>query len=147
MPVTGQQVTYQHAHQREARPAVGESVGQRAAAYAKTLEWVPYRYGGTGRSGLDCSGLTQDVYAHVGIGIPRTAGDQFRRFRRISQARARDGDLVFFHDTSNPSSFVYHVGLYEGGTSMIAASYRAGRVIWESFRWAGNTVTFGTITP
>jgi hypothetical protein len=29
---------------------------------------------------------------------------------------------------------------------MVAASPDAGRVTWESFTWAGNTVTFGTIT-
>jgi hypothetical protein len=34
----------------------------------------------------------------------------------------------------------------EGGRDMVAASTGAGRVMGESFAWAGNTVTFGTIT-
>jgi hypothetical protein len=38
------------------------------------------------------------------------------------------------------------VGIYEGGPDMIVASTGAGHVIRESFAWAGNTVTFGTIT-
>jgi cell wall-associated NlpC family hydrolase len=107
---------------------------------------VPYVYGGTSRSGFDCSGLTQYVYRHLGKNIRRTAEEQFREFRRISKARAWSGDLVFFHETSDPNSYVYHVGIYEGGHDMVAASTGADRVIRESFAWAGNTVTFGTIT-
>ena len=133
------------------RPAVSQrsaylSFDQRAATYVKSLEGVRYRYGGTSRSGFDCSGLTQYVYAHTGKSISRTAQGQFRQFRRISKAQAWGGDLVFFHTNSNPASYVYHVAIYEGGNSMVAASSGAGHVIWESFAWAGNTVTFGTIT-
>jgi cell wall-associated NlpC family hydrolase len=133
------------------RPAVTQrsaylSFDQRAATYVKSLQGVPYRYGGASRSGFDCSGLTQYVYAHTGKSISRTAQAQFRQFRRIGKSQAWGGDLVFFHDNSNPSSPVYHVGVYEGGNSMVAASPDAGRVTWESFTWAGNTVTFGTIT-
>lgn len=136
----------QAAHQRSARPVAHMSFDQRAATYVKSLEGVPYRYGGSSRAGFDCSGLTQYVYGHFGKSIARTAEGQFREFRPISKARAWGGDLVFFHDNSNPASYVYHVGVYEGGTSMVAASPSAGRVIGESFSWAGNTVTFGTIT-
>ena len=77
----------------------------------------PYAYGGTSPAGFDCSGLTQCVYRHTGHGkrIPRIAEDQFLQFKRISHAAARPGDLVFFHETSDPSSYVYHVGVYEGG--------------------------------
>ena len=142
----GQQKVHQQAYQRNARPAVYESFDQQAATYVKSLERIPYRYGGTSRGGFDCSGLTQYVYAHLGKSISRTAEGQYRQFRRISKARAWGGDLVFFHDNSNPASYVYHVGIYEGGNSMVAASSGAGHVIWESFAWAGNTVTFGTIT-
>jgi peptidoglycan DL-endopeptidase CwlO len=123
-----------------------QSFNQKAASYVKALEGVPYVYGGTSRSGFDCSGLTQYVYRRLGKGIWRTAEEQFQEFRRISKARARAGDLVFFHETSDPNSYVYHVGIYEGGDGMVVASTGAGHVIRESFAWAGNTITFGTIT-
>lgn len=123
-----------------------QSFNQKAATYVKTLEGVPYVYGGTSRSGIDCSGLTQYVYRRLGKKIRRTAEEQFREFRRISKARAWGGDLVFFHETRDLNSYVYHVGIYEGGHGMVAASTGAGHVIRESFAWAGNTVTFGTIT-
>jgi cell wall-associated NlpC family hydrolase len=108
----------------------------------------PYAYGGTTTAGFDCSGLTQFVYRHAGGGkrIDRTAEDQFRQFRQISHSTARPGDLVFFHETSDPASLVYHVGVYEGGDDMVAAATYGQGVVLQSFTWGGNTVTFGTIT-
>jgi cell wall-associated NlpC family hydrolase len=67
-------------------------------------------------------------------------------FKRISHAAARPGDLVFFHDTSDPSSYVYHVGVYEGGNDIVAATTYGEGVQLQPFAWAGNTVTFGTMT-
>lgn len=123
-----------------------QSFNQRAATYVKSLEGAPYVYGGTSPSGFDCSGLTQYVYRHLGKRIQRTAEEQFLQFRRISKARAWGGDLVFFHVSSDPNSYVYHVGVYEGGNDMVAATTYGGGVEWQSFTWAGDTVTFGTIT-
>jgi peptidoglycan DL-endopeptidase CwlO len=117
-----------------------------AAAYATRLEGVPYVYGGTSPAGFDCSGLTQYVYHHLGKAIERTADDQFHQFRRISRAHARAGDLIFFHVSSDPGSYVYHVGVYEGGDYMVAATTTGGHVTWQSYTWAGDTVTFGTIS-
>jgi cell wall-associated NlpC family hydrolase len=119
-----------------------------AASLAKKLVGDPYVYGGTSPAGFDCSGLAQWVYKHAGHGkkIDRTAEDQFRQFKRISKEAARTGDLVFFHVTSSPGSYVYHVGVYEGGNDMVAATTSGGGVESQSFTWAGDTVTFGTIT-
>lgn len=119
-----------------------------AADLAKRLVGDPYSSGGTSPAGFDCSGLTQFVYEHAGHGKPirRTAEDQFLQFRPISHKSARPGDLVFFHETGNPGSYVYHVGVYEGGDDMVAATTAGGGVQLQSFIWAGDTVTFGTMT-
>lgn len=122
------------------------SFNQEAATVVKTYEGVPYLYGGTSPAGFDCSGLTQYVYRHLGKTIQRTAEDQFLEFRPISKKRAWGGDLVFFHVDSNPNSYVYHVGIYEGGDDMVAATTTGSDVQWQNFSWAGDTVTFGTLT-
>ena len=142
---SGQQKAVAHVVTKKKKPR-SESFDMRAAAYAKRFIGAPYVYGGTSPAGFDCSGLTQYVYRHFGKRINRTAEDQFLQFRRISKARAWGGDLVFFHVSSDPNSYVYHVGIYEGGNSMVAATTYGSGVEWQSFTWAGNTVTFGTIT-
>jgi cell wall-associated NlpC family hydrolase len=119
---------------------------QGAAAYAKTLEGIPYVYGGTTKRGFDCSGLTQYVYHHQGKRIVRTSDEQFHQFRREARSQAQPGDLVFFHDTSNLRSHVYHVGVFEGGHYMVAATHAGSDVQWQSYLWGGDTVSFGTVS-
>lgn len=119
-----------------------------AATEANKLVGDPYEYGGTTPRGFDCSGLTQYVYKHTGGGknIARTADSQYGQFKRIAKSAAKKGDLVFFHDTSSASSYVYHVGVYMGGNDMVAATTSGGTVELQSFAWAGDTVTFGHYT-
>ncbi len=123
-----------------------ESFNQKTAGYAQTfIGRVPYVYGGSSPStGFDCSGLTQYAYRYYGESIPRTADAQFRYFYRESRRRAWGGDLVFFHDNSNPSSYVYHVGIYEGGGNMVSAVSTGSGIRWQNI-WSSD-VTFGTIT-
>jgi len=123
-----------------------QSFNERAAAYVTTLEGIPYLWGGSTKQGFDCSGLTQYVYRHEGKLINRTAQEQYNQFRSIRHAAAQPGDLVFFHDTADPQSLVYHVGVYEGNLNMVVAPSSGGQVEWQSFAWAGNTVTFGTLS-
>jgi peptidoglycan DL-endopeptidase CwlO len=122
------------------------SFNQITSAYAASFVGrVPYAYGGSSPStGFDCSGLTSYVYAHFGTSIPRTADAQFRSFRRESGSAARAGDLVFFHVDSDPNSYVYHVGIYEGGDSVVSAADPAEGITWQTI-WSPD-VTFGTIT-
>ncbi len=121
------------------------SFNQKASSYVKSFVGrVPYVYGGSSPRGFDCSGMTHYVYGHFGKSIPRTAEGQFLHFRRESRSRAWGGDLVFFHVNSNPNSYVYHVGVYEGGNHMVSATDPAGGIRWQTI-WS-SAVTFGTIT-
>ena len=122
------------------------SFNQSVSAYAASFVGrVPYVYGGSSPStGFDCSGLTYYIYSHYGRSIPRTADAQFRSFRPEGRSTAWSGDLVFFHVNSNPNSYVYHVGIYEGGGHMVSAATPGEGIVWQTI-WSPD-VTFGTIT-
>ena len=95
-------------------------------------EWygTRYRYGGTTRSGIDCSAFVQAVYISAfAISLPRTARDQYRKSRIISATEMKTGDLVFFNTTGGIS----HVGIYLQNNKFIHASASYGVTISDMF--------------
>ncbi|MDR0880548.1 MAG: C40 family peptidase [Clostridioides sp.] len=76
----------------------------------------PYRWGATGPSSFDCSGLTSYVYKNAAnMSIPRVSRDQAKAGVAVSRASLRPGDLVFFGSGSN----ITHVGMYVGDSKFI----------------------------
>ena len=124
-----------------ASASVSPSAGYSALGVAASEIGVPYKWGGTSpRTGFDCSGLTQYVYARIGRRIPRTAEEQYVDTIRIPWKARRPGDLVFFFSRG----IVYHVGVYAGNWwTMIAAPHTGARVMRESI-WSMN-VKFGRV--
>lgn len=90
-------------------------------AYAKDLLGVRYVYGGTSRSGFDCSGFVWHVFNHYGIKLNRVASDQATQGTKVSKSNLQLGDLVFF-DTNGGMNHINHVGIYIGNGSFIHAS-------------------------
>lgn len=86
---------------------------------ARSLAGVPYAFGGTNRSGFDCSGYTQYVFKGSGISLPRTATEQFSVGSSVNRAQLQAGDLVFFTTYASGAS---HVGIYIGGGNFVHAS-------------------------
>lgn len=84
---------------------------------------VPYLWGGESFSGVDCSGFVQAVFRHNGIELPRTADAMYEVGRRVTTARLRPGDLVFFETYSAGAS---HVGIYIGDGDFVHASASHG---------------------
>lgn len=84
---------------------------------------VPYRLGGTGRSGIDCSALVQQVYAdHFAIRLPRATNEQSRIGSRVDPAALQPGDIVFFR----PENGVRHSGVYLSNGRFLHASSSSG---------------------
>lgn len=83
-----------------------------AALYEAVNSWlgVPYRYGGTDRTGIDCSAFVGTVYKDVyGVTLHRSANEMLRDVTLITKPQLKEGDLVFF---TNSKGKVSHVGIY-----------------------------------
>lgn len=87
---------------------------------------VPYRYGGVDERGLDCSSLVQNVFADLGVRLPRTTKAQRALGAPVAARSAEPGDLLFF---ALESTRVNHVGIVLGPDRFIHASSSRGVVI------------------
>ncbi len=93
---------------RDATPA---PAAREAAALALEMLGRPYRYGGAGPQGFDCSGLVQWSYAGAGKKVPRDTDSQRRASVPVADGSLARGDLLFFTQQGKRSS---HVAIYLG---------------------------------
>jgi len=106
-----------------------------ALAFGAGQLGTPYRWGGNGPGGFDCSGLTRAAYAAAGVVLPRVAQEQYGLGPTVAAgAVVRPGDLLFFG--SGPAG-VDHVGVYVGSGLMLDAPHTGAVVRIEPAGWAG----------
>ncbi|MDJ1468527.1 C40 family peptidase [Xanthocytophaga flava] len=77
---------------------------------AQSYIGTPYRYGGTSRSGIDCSGLLCNSFESIGVKIPRSSNEQAEFGQKVSIREIAPGDMVFFSERKGGSK-VTHAGL------------------------------------
>jgi cell wall-associated NlpC family hydrolase len=94
---------------------------------SKQFLGVPYKWGGNSMKGLDCSGFIQQVYAQMGINLPRVTTDQYKAGHAVGLKQIQPGDAVFTEPGRGPNSGPGHVGLYIGN-GMVQESPHTGTV-------------------
>ncbi|MDX2249328.1 MAG: C40 family peptidase [Bacteroidia bacterium] len=104
------EIVYSHSPKKEtvteAETALGTSkVVKTALSYVGT----PYKYGGTSRKGMDCSGLVCTSFEAANISLPRTSSEMASSGRAIPLKKVEPGHLLFF--SANNGSRINHVGL------------------------------------
>jgi len=88
-----------------------------AVQYAYAQLGKPYRYGASGASTFDCSGLTMQAWAAAGVALGHNAAGQYSSTRHVSRDALQPGDLVYF---GRP---IHHDGIYIGDGKFIEAPY------------------------
>lgn len=96
------------------------------------MDWLGtrYRFGGTERTGIDCSAFIRQLYVTAAhIELPRTASSQYNEVGVPIKDRSQlaFGDLVFFH--TRRYARASHVGVYLGDNLFAHSSSRYGVTI------------------
>jgi len=99
---------------------------EKVMAAANSLKGTPYKWGGEGKGGIDCSAFVKTVMKSAGLDLPRTAREQWHSTKGTlvandyDPAKMQPGDLIFFKNTTGktPSGEASHVGIYLGNGKM-----------------------------
>jgi cell wall-associated NlpC family hydrolase len=112
-------------------------------------EWLGtrYRFGGSSKRGVDCSGFTSNVVSatlkHTFAGSSRVMADRFAPIFDVDSLQF--GDLIFFTGRNRKSGRIGHVGVFIGD-GVFAHSSTGRGVLYshitegyyaERFRWGG----------
>lgn len=82
----------------------------RVSENARAFVGTKYKYGGTTKRGMDCSGLIYTAFLEEDIPIPRTSRDMSHLGKRLNLKEVNIGDLLFF-ETDKKKRVINHVGL------------------------------------
>lgn len=108
---------------------ISEKEVQNKKLYLFISEWygTPYKYGGCGRSGIDCSCFTGTLYQKVyGKTLARSSKDIHRDCSRVKESNLKEGDFLFFKIGSKE---ITHVGVYLKDRKFVHASTKKGVMI------------------
>ncbi|MEX0721362.1 MAG: NlpC/P60 family protein [Balneolaceae bacterium] len=91
---------------------------------------VPYLFGGSGYSGIDCSAFMQVVFEdYFSIMLPRTTVEQLDVGKEVARTNTKTGDMVFF----KTDAATFHVGVMVDDEQFLHASTSSGVIISTLF--------------
>ena len=109
---------------------------------------VPYKFNGTSRNGIDCSGLIYKGLQGVGYRGERLNAQMWAQSGRLiaNKSSLRKGDLVCFTNTTGSNKLVQHIAIYVGNNKFLHAPSSGKRVsladINDPYYW-GKKFVFG----
>ena len=86
------------------------STADNIIATALTFSNVRYKYGGTTKKGMDCSGLIYTSFKAHEITLPRVSAAMALEGKAVPLTKVIEGDLLFFN-TDRKRKRINHVGL------------------------------------
>jgi murein DD-endopeptidase / murein LD-carboxypeptidase len=97
--------------------------------YVSFYDWLgtPYKYAGTTKKGIDCSGFTKTIIKEAyGYMLSGGSRDIFPKCEPVSKPLLSEGDLVFF---KIGKSSISHVGIYLQNGYFVHATVHGGVMI------------------
>ncbi|MBR9914791.1 MAG: C40 family peptidase [Algicola sp.] len=101
--------THTAKHPRTTTSATSKTI-ENIIDYAKSFQGTRYKYGGTTKRGMDCSGLVVTAFQKEDILLPRTTADLSTRGDWVDVKEVLEGDLLFFATKKN-SRRINHVAI------------------------------------
>lgn len=74
---------------------------------------TPYKWAGTSRSGMDCSGFVSTAFSAINVPLSRSSTEMSTQGTDIPLSQAEVGDLLFFK-TTRKRNRISHVGIVVG---------------------------------
>jgi peptidoglycan DL-endopeptidase CwlO len=111
-------------------PQSPSGAGAVALRAAEQFLGVPYQWGGAGRGGLDCSGLTMLAWRAAGVHLVHSAAIQYQESPHMPLSAVRPGDLLFY---DFGGAGIDHVVMYVGsgpfGADTVIQAAHTGTVV------------------